>query len=335
MTQILTIMRSFFPGRRASWLLALVPVLAACGGGDPDGVLRASGTVEVTEVRVAARTPGELRRLDVDEGSRVEAGDTLGVVDHDLLALQVRQAEAGVEAAAARLDLLRRGARAEDVAQARAHVEQAAIALAQAREDAARFRALAETGSVTTKQRDDAETRLALAEVQHEAAQQALRKLEDLTRPEELRAAAAQLRQAEASVDVLRRQVEDAYLVAPIGGTVIEKVAEPGELVAAGTPVVTLADLSRAYLRIYVPETELGRVRPGQSVAIYTDTYPDRPLEGRVTFIAPEAEFTPKNVQTREERVKLVYEVKIDVPNPDGVLKPGMYADAVLAVAGE
>lgn len=305
-------------------------LLAACSDGDAGDTLRASGTVEMTEVRVTARTPGEVLRLGVEEGAAVQAGDTLAVIDHELMVLQMRQAEAGVDAAEARLALLREGARAEDLAQARAQVEQARIALEQAQADAARFQELAASGSATEKQREDADTRLALAREQYAAARQGLRKLEDLARPAELRAAAAQLKQAQAAVDVLRYQIRQSYLVAPIAGTVIEKIVEPGELVGQGAPVMTLADLSRAYLRIYVPETDLGRIMLGQPVDVYTDTYPDRPLGGRITFISPSAEFTPKNVQTKDERVKLVYEVKVEVPNPDGLLKPGMYADAVL-----
>lgn len=316
-------MRRLLPG------LLLALCLPACGDGDPEGTLRASGTIEVTEVRVGARLPGTLQRI-AEEGAAVRAGDTLAVIDHTALGLQLRQAEAVAQAAAARLALLRRGARAEDVAQARALVAQARLALEQAQADVARFRTLAAAGSATAKQHEDAETRLALAQVQHEAAQQGLRKLEDLARPEELQAAAAQLRQAEAGIALLQHQIGEATLTAPHAGTVIEKTAEAGEFIGPGMPVATLADLSRASLRIYVPETALGSLHLGQPVEVFSDADPGTAVAGRVAFISPRAEFTPKNVQTREERVRLVYAVRIDIPNPDGRLKPGLYADAVL-----
>lgn len=312
------------------WIWCLLLALAACRGTEDAGILRAAGTIEVTEVRVAARTPGEVRLRGVEEGAAVRAGDTLAVIDHELLTLQLRQAEAATAAAEAQLDLLRSGARPEDIEQAEARLVQVEVERSQARADAERFRALAAAGSATPKQLDDVEARLRVAEAQHEAARQAVNKLRHLARPEELRAAAAQVAQARAAADLIRRQVADAYVVAPIDGTVLVQAVESGELVAPGTPVVTLADLQRAYLRIYVPEPALGRIRLQQPVEVYTDAYPDRPMQGRVTFIAPEAEFTPKNVQTREERVKLVYEVEVEVPNPEGILKPGMYADAVL-----
>jgi HlyD family secretion protein len=315
-------------------LAFLLILTAGCTDERATDSLRASGTVEVTEVRVAARTPGELLRLLVDEGSRVARGDTLAVVNHDMLTLQLAQARANADAAAAQLDLLRQGARAEDIAQARAQLTQAEVQVRLARQDAERIRALSEGGSATGKQLDDVEARLVSAEAGAEAVRQSIRKLEHLVRPEELRASDARLRQAESSIALLERQMADAFIVAPMSGIVTRKMAEAGELVSAGMPIVTLADMDRAFLRIYVPEIELGRIQIGQSADVYSDSYPDRPLPGRITFISPTAEFTPKNVQTRDERIRLVYEVKIEAPNPGGVLKPGMYADAKIALDG-
>ncbi len=305
-------------------------LLAGCNAGENENTLRASGTIDVTEVRISARMPGEVRVLAVEEGDAVSKGDTLAIIDHDLLVLQVRQAEAGAAAAAAQLALLKRGARAEDVAQAEAQLAQAEVQAEQAEQDAARMRALSESGSTTRKQLDDAEARLALAIAGREAAQQAVARLQNLIRPEELRASEAQLQQAQASINLLHRQIENAYVIAPISGMITAKMVEAGEMLGQGSPIVTIADLTQAYLRIYVPETRLGSIRLGQEVEVYTDAEPEQPLKGRVTFISPEAEFTPKNVQTKEERVKLVYEVKVEAPNASSVLKPGMYADAVL-----
>ncbi len=291
-------------------------------------VLEASGTIEVTEVHVASQVPGQLEALRVDEGMDVKQGDTLAVVDHRLLMHQLRQAEAAVHAAEARLRLLRAGARKEDLAIAQAQVEQARVRKEQAARDLARLEVLFQQQSATEKQVEDARLALKLAEAQLRVAEETLDKLRTGARTEEIEAAEAALRQAEATRDYVKQQLVYAYIKAPMTGTVTRKVAEEGALVGQGTPVVILARLDEAYLRIYLSEKDLGRIHLGQEVEVFVDSYPDRPLKGTISFISPEAEFTPKNVQTREERVKLVYEVKITIPNPEGILKPGMYADA-------
>ncbi len=308
------------------WIIGMVGI-AGCRGSSPS-VLEASGTVEVTEVYIASQIPGLLQELRVEEGVRVKQGDTLAVVDHRLLLRQLQQAKAAVAAADARLRLLRAGAREEDLAVARAQVEQARVRKEQAARDMARLEALYRQKSATEKQVEDARLALQLAEAQLHMAQETLRKLQAGARPEEIEAAEAAVKQAEAQRALIEQQIAYAYLTAPIDGTITEKVAEKGELVAQGSPIMVLAHLQEAYLRIYLSEKDLGRVHLGQEVEVFIDTYPERSFRGTVSFISPEAEFTPKNVQTREERVKLVYEVKITIPNPEGILKPGMYADA-------
>ncbi len=149
-------------------------------------------------------------------------------------------------------------------------------------------------------------------------------------RKETIDQARARVKQAEAALQLAQTRLSYATLVAPMSGVVMSKNIEPGEYVAPGTPVVTVGDLVNVWLRAYIPETELGRVKVGQKAKVTTDTYPGKAYEGRVSFIAQEAEFTPKNVQTEKERVKLVYRIKIDITNPQMELKPGMPADAVI-----
>ncbi len=149
-------------------------------------------------------------------------------------------------------------------------------------------------------------------------------------RKETIDQARARVKQAEAALDLAQTRLGYATLAAPMSGVVMSKNIEPGEYVAPGTPVVTVGDLLNVWLRAYIPETELGRVKVGQKAKVTTDTYPGKVYEGRVSFIAQEAEFTPKNVQTEKERVKLVYRIKIDITNPNMELKPGMPADAVI-----
>ena len=143
----------------------------------------------------------------------------------------------------------------------------------------------------------------------------------------------AQIKEAEASLEVAKRQLEYSEVFAPVSGVVLVKSAEEGEYALPGATVVTIADLDHPWLKAYVDETDLGRVKLGQKVRIRTDTFPDKVYEGKVAFISSEAEFTPKQVQTQKERVKLVYQIKVDVENPKGELKPGMPADGEILIS--
>jgi HlyD family secretion protein len=310
--------------------------LAGCGGPRTGGPISASGTVEAVEVTIAAKTSGQVERVSVEEGSRVKVGDELAVIDSDALVIQLRQAEAGVDLARSQLELLLKGARVEDIRQTEEAAKQAEANLFLAGEDLKRIRNLYEKESATAKMKEDAEARYKVAQAQNEGAQQALAKVRRLSRPEEVRAAEARLAQAEAARDLLKKTIADATISSPVSGSVTHKVIEAGEFVGPGTPLLTIADLDNIRLNIYITEVELGRVRLGQRAEITVDSHPGQSLPGTVIFISPEAEFTPKNVQTKEERVKLVYRVKVEIPNPQGILKPGMPADAlIMGDAGE
>ncbi|BBM70101.1 HlyD family secretion protein [Rhodothermus marinus] len=309
--------------------MLLSGLLAGCRAARTD-VLEVSGTIEATEVQLAARTTGEIVQFFVDEGDRVARGQPLVCQDTTQLALQLRQAEADVAAARANLALLEAGARSEDLEQAEARLQQAETRLEQARRDAARLEALHAQGSATDRQLEDARLQLRLAEAEYRAAQAQLEKLRHLARPEELAVARARVAQAEARRDLLRRQLDDACLEAPIDGIVSRRVADPGELAAPGSVLLTLVRLDTVYVQLYIPEPLIGAVQYGQPVTVRVDTWPDRTFEGRVTYISPEAEFTPRNVQTKEDRTRLVFRIKVTLPNPEGLLKPGMPADATL-----
>ncbi len=316
--------------------LALVAAAGlACSSPSEKAVITASGTIEAVEVNVASKVAGQLLTLAVDEGARVKPGDILATVDHATADIQLRQAEAGVRLAEAQLALLVKGARSEDIRQAEAALKQADSAFKTAADDARRMRELFATGSVTSKQRDDAEARLTVATAQQSGAAEALSKVRRLARPEEIQAAEARLAQSRAGADLLAKTIADSTVTAPAGGIVTHKAFEAGELVTPGSTILTLADLDSVYVMIYVTEKELGRVRLGDTAEIRIDAFPDRPFEGQITYISPEAEFTPKNVQTKEDRVKLVFGVKVEIGNKDGLLKPGLPADAVLRPAPE
>jgi HlyD family secretion protein len=314
-------------------LLLALGGLVSCSRTKNGGGIRASGTIEAREVNVASRVSGQVRELKADEGSRVKKGDVLALIEHDTADIQLRQAEAGAALAGAQLDLVRKGARGEDIKQGEEALKQVDANLKVAGDDAKRMRELAAKGSVTLKQKDDAEARLIVAQAQQAQAREALRKLRQMSRPEEIRAAEARLAQAQASVDLLRKTISDCTITSPVNGVVTRRPVEAGELVTPGATVLTVSELDSVHVMIYVTEKELGRVGLGREAVVTIDSAPGRTFKGRVTYISPEAEFTPKNVQTREDRVKLVFGVKVEVPNPDGLLKPGMPADAVLAVA--
>jgi len=309
-------------------LIALAGV--SCAGKGARDTISASGTIEAVEVNVASKVPGQLIALAVEEGTRVKTGDKLASIDHASLDIQLRQAEAGVALAEAQLALLVKGARSEDIRQAEAALKQAEANLTIADEDARRMRALAKTGSATAKQRDDAEARLTVAAAQRNAASEALSKVQRLARPEEVRAAEARLAQAQAAADLLRKTISDCEITAPAAGIVTHKAAEAGELVTPGQTIVTISELDSVYVMIYVTDKELGRVKLGGAAEIKIDTFPDKSFPGQITYISPEAEFTPKNVQTKEDRVKLVFGVKVEIENKDGLLKPGLPADALI-----
>jgi len=269
---------------------------------------------------------------------------------------EIARAEAGVRGAEARLADLLAGARPQEIASARAAVERARADAEKARKDHERTEALLArqlippqendaaraASEMASARRKEAEEALALAlagprgdQVEQARAALAVAK-EDLSlvkegaRKETIDQARARRRQAGEGLALARTRLSYATVFSPLSGTVLSRNAEPGEYLAAGTPVVTVADLREVWLRGYIPETDLGKIRLGQGVAVTTDSYPGKKYEGRVTFIAQEAEFTPKSVQTQKERVKLVYRIKVTIANPSGELKPGMPADGAL-----
>jgi HlyD family secretion protein len=319
----------------------LALALAACGPRPPVDRVRAAGSVEATEVQVSSKVGGRLVELKVAEGDRVAQGQVLAQLDVTDTRLAQRRAEAERDQAVAQLALLRAGARAEDIRQADAQVMAAQSEMAAAREDLAaaeadfiRFDTLLQSNSGSRKQRDDAATRrdvararLAGAEERVRAAREGLLRLKSGARPQEIEAARARVAAADAQIAALQQAVDDALVQAPVPGIVTQKLAEVGEILAPRAPIVTIVDLDHAWANIYVNEPLIPRVRLGQEATIFTDAG-GAGLKGSVTFISPKAEFTPRNVQTAEERSKLVYRLKVSVDNRQGVLKQGMPVEA-------
>jgi HlyD family secretion protein len=299
-------------------MLGLFVIMTGCRG-DKGNVIEASGTIEGTDVNIGTEVAGRVRTLRVDEGARVTAGDTLVIIDDADYQIQLRQALANLEASEAQLRLAEEGWRKEEIVQAEAN-------FSTAEADYKRMKDLLASQSITQKQYDEAYMRYVNAQQTFEKLSRGLRKDEVLT-------FRARRDQAAAQTDQLRKKVRDCSLLAPTSGTITLKAVEPGEFVMVGANLLRLTYLDIVKLTIYVSETELGNVRLGQKATVTIDTEVGTSFEGTVVYISPVAEFTPKNVQTKEERSKLVFGVKIEVPNPHGVLKPGMPADARLSAA--
>lgn len=305
--------------------------VCACGRGGETSLIVASGHVEATDVRVSTKVAGTLEWLPIQEGDRVGAGQPIARIDTTDLRLALQQARAEKDQAAAELRLRLAGARPEEVAEIEAQVANAQADLAGAQKELDRMQALLDKGSGTIKARDDAGTRRDMAAARLAAMRESLARLKAGSRKEEIDAARARVAAAQARIDLSQQEVEDATIKSPVAGVVTEKTAEQGELLAAGSPLCVVTDLGDAWLTVYVGEPDLGRIRLGQDAEVRTDDGQAR--AGRITFIASEAEFTPKNVQTRDERVKLVFRVKVGLDNQDGLFKPGMPAEARLRPA--
>jgi HlyD family secretion protein len=322
--------------------LLLAALAAGCRDAEPTNRLRLSGHVEATEVRLAPEVGGRVVELRVDEGTRVAAGDVVARLDTADTELALQRARADRAAADAQLRLLQAGARPEEIRQADAQVSAADAELAAARAELAaaevdldRFEALLARNSGSRKQRDDAATRRQVAIERVRSAEQRVRaaregwlRLKAGARRQEIDAAQARLAGADAQIATLQKALDDAVVHAPAAGVVTEKLVEQGELIPPRTPIVVLTDLDRAWANVYVDEPSVPRVRLGQAATVHTDA--GGQLPGTVSYVSPRAEFTPRNVQTAEERSKLVYRLKIAVDNRGGVLKPGMPVEAEL-----
>lgn len=325
-------------------LVALI-FTAGCTADTDDAATRVSGFVEATEVQVASEAAGRLIDLRVAEGDRVNGGDLIARLDTRDTEIQLDRLRAERAAANAQLRLLQAGSRQQDIRQAEAQVSAAEAdvttveaELRAAALDLQRFEALLEANAGSRKQRDDAQARVDVArerqrgaEQRVRAAREALSRLRAGARPEEIDAARARVASVDAQIAALDKSIADAAVAAPTSGIVTQKLVDAGELIARGVPLVVITDLDNAWANLFVPEPLIPRLKLGQAATVYTDAGGEG-IPGTVTFVSPRAEFTPRNVQTAEERSKLVYRIKVSVDNRAGVLKQGMPVDAELSL---
>ena len=323
-------------------ILAAAVVLSTLGGffiyrsmsaSQSDEII-ASGTVEATQADLGFQVAGRLERISVREGDDVTLGAELANLERAELVAQREMARAQVAAAEAALSELTNGARREELAHARATLAVAVERRDAARRDVERLSPLAEQSLVSRQQFDHQRTELTVAEGEAAKAIEELQILETGPRTERIAAQRASLAQAVATVARIDAMLEQTMLRAPFSGTIVVRHREPGEALSSGLPVLTLRNFDDRWVRIYVPGDEVGRLRVGQSATITADSYEDRSYTGSISYIASVAEFTPRNVQTTKDRVKLVYEVRVRITGDASIdLKPGLPADVEFQAA--
>ncbi|MET0214257.1 MAG: efflux RND transporter periplasmic adaptor subunit [Vicinamibacterales bacterium] len=330
-----------------SWLVAVgfgLIASIACREPEPSNTIRVSGHVEATEVRVAPDVGGRLIELRVMEGDRVATGDLIGRLDATDAELQIARARAERAVSEAQLRALQAGARPEEIRQAQAEVQAAGAEadgataeLKAAVTDLERFEALLRANAGAEKERDDARTRVEVARERVrsarervQAAREVVARLQAGSRREDLDVARARVEAADTQIALLEKSRSDALIKATAAGVVTQKLADAGEQLAPLMPVVVVTDLDNAWANLYVPEPMIPRITIGQTATVLTDAGDTIP--GKVSYISPQAEFTPRNVQTADERSKLVYRIKVNVDNRAGILKVGMPVDAELSL---
>jgi HlyD family secretion protein len=316
-------------------LVSLGVVLAAAillrRTGTETGSLKLTGTIETTTVAVSFKVPGRLKERLVDEGQQVKIGQIVARLEDDELKDERTVRSADQQAAQAALADLKAGSRQEEIAASVATLARLKAEADRAAQDATRAEALFKKEVIPRKELDAARAAKDATAAAVREGDERLKLVKVGPRPDAVKQAQARLEGAAAARSLADTRLSQAVLAAPISGTVMAKHAEPGELLAAGSPVITVAKMDEVWVRAYLPETQLGKIKLGQRAIVTSDTWKGRTYQGTVSFIASEAEFTPRNVQTEAERVKLVYRIKITIANPQQELKPGMPVDAVIA----
>lgn len=301
--------------------MLLLAVLPACASKTaPEAV----GTLEVTAVDLAPMVPARVVRVLVEEGAQVRAGDTMAVLTQAGLRDQVGEARARVTSAEAQVQELERGARPEEISKAEQDLAAATALATNAATDAARARTLAANNVIPKQQLDQAEARSAEAEARRSSLEQALKLVRDGARPERRTAARADLARARSALAAMEANVGDLVLISPVNGTVLVRAAEPGEVLPAGVAAVSIGDVSRPWVRVYVGQQLLPLLHAGDTVEARLDAFPDSVFHGRIASLATKAEYTPRVALTERERADLLFGVKIEFTDGHGMLKPGV-----------
>ena len=313
-------------------VLLIVLVSAGCGSQDNNGggEIQLSGTVEAREVDLAFQVGGRITQLDADEGRWVEQGNVIAALDPTDLQLALQQTTATANAARANLDALKAGTRMQEIRAAEADLQKAQSQLNFAKAEVKRVSFLVPKKLASEEQLEQAQLQYEVALASVEQAKQTLSLLREGPREEDIQRAEQEFIARTEASEISKQQLAYARLVSPVTGMITVRLTEAGEVVAPGQSIARVAQIEKPWIRAYINETQLGRVRVGQPAQIKIDGVPEKTLSGKLTFISPVAEFTPKTVETRELRVDLVYRIKVEAENPEGILKIGMPADVIL-----
>ncbi|MGN6581202.1 MAG: HlyD family efflux transporter periplasmic adaptor subunit [Bordetella sp.] len=304
------------------------------GHGDANALVL-YGNVDIRQISLAFDGSGRVAELRVDEGDRVKAGAILARLDTRALELQAEQAKAQVQIQEQTLLRLRNGSRPQEIAQARDQFIAAQADAVRAAQDLARLQDIAvstQGRGVSKQDLDRGKTSLQAARAQADARQQALRLAELGPRQEDVAGARAQLDAAKAQLALLQYQISQGELRAPADAVVRSRLLEPGDMATPQRPVFALALTQPKWVRVYVSETDLGKIRPGMAASVVTDSHPDQPIAGKIGYISSVAEFTPKSVETAQLRTSLAYEVRVRVDDGDNVLRLGQPATVRLSI---
>jgi HlyD family secretion protein len=311
-------------------LLLSLSLLFGCARGDANTVV-ATGTLEVIETDVAPIATARVARMLVNEGDSVRAGDTLAILTQPGSQSEIAQRQAQVQARQAGLREAENGARAAEIKRAEAELRAAQAEATRTAEDLVRVRPLAQKGTIPLQQRDAAEAAARQAAARRDVARQSLLLLRQGSRPERITGARAEVAGAEANLSAAQASVRDLTLTAPVPGVVLSRNAEPGEIVSAGQSAVTLGDLQRPWVRVYVNSRVLPSIPVGSIARGVLDGMPNRSFNGRVVAINSKAEFTPRVALTEDERADLMFGVKIEFEDSTGALKPGLPITVTIA----
>lgn len=318
-------------------LIALAVILALLGAGaaykltgrKTDGIA-ASGAIEITQSDIAPKVAGYLEELAIREGDAVQAGQVLAKISRTDLTAQLLRDEAALAKSQAQLRDLKRGAREQEVAEARAMLASAQSVYDKSKNDWERFQRLYLDGAISAQQRDNARSAYEVAYHSLAAAQSRLQLVEEGSRPETIAAQRKEVERSQAVVDASKSMLADTILVSPVRGLVLSRNYEQGEFVNVGAPIATIGDMTDCWVKIYIPSAQMGQISLGQPAQIRVDSFPDRVFAGQVKEISQTAEFNPRQSLTQRERANMVFAVKVRVDNGEMLLKPGMPADVVL-----
>ncbi|WP_281680107.1 HlyD family secretion protein [Synergistes jonesii] len=325
----------FFSGRNVLILFVLLLVVGTSAAvyfkkRPNDDRLKASGTVEVTQVQLAPLAGGRIEELTIKEADHVEKGQLIARLSLDGADDEVKMAEYALAAARAQLEELNNGFRKEDIARARAEVDARRARAEQAGRDERRFSELAADGVVAKR---DAELSAEAAKSSRsavKAAEEQLRLLENGARSEQIAAARANAERAEAAYKKAKTLVGYKEFYSPADGVVLTKNYEVGDVVNAGAPIATLGDMEDCWVKLYIPSSQLGRVKLGSECRVRIDAFPDREFEASVSEVNQQAEYNPRMSLTQKERENMVFWIKVRIKNTEGVIKPGMPADVTV-----